>query len=311
MLVVERRWGCLGVPSSAGARTPGLEKGPAALRAAGLLDSFDHERESIEDHGDVVGFRWRPDPEHLGSQHGMAVAGVAAATADAVAKILSLGQTPLVIGGDCTITIGVVAGFVRSGLDPALLYVDGGPDLYTPGASSVGHLDAMGLAHMLGLPGHLPEIGEIGPRVPLLEPHDVVSYGAYLDEDDPEQILLDQLEILDIGAAEIHEDVRTAAGRAREHIENASLGFVVHCDADVLAFADTPLADSPDSGGDPIGLSLDELTTSLGVFAASPRFAGLVLTEVNPDHAPGPEDIGRFTAAVGAALAGTTARPVD
>ena len=77
MLVVERRWGCLGVPSSAGARTPGLEKGPAALRAAGLLDSFDHERESIEDHGDVVGFRWRPDPEHLGNQHGMAVAGVA------------------------------------------------------------------------------------------------------------------------------------------------------------------------------------------------------------------------------------------
>jgi arginase len=310
MLVVERRWGCLGVPSSAGARTPGLEKGPAAIRAAGLLGSFDRGQESIEDHGDIAGFRWRPDPDHLGGQNGTAVAGVAAATADAVSEILSLGQIPLVIGGDCTITIGVVAGFVRSGLKPALLYVDGGPDLYTPGASSIGHLDAMGLAHMLGLAGHLPEIGGIGPSVPLLEPRDVVSYGAYLDEDDPEQILLDQLEILDISAAEIHEDVPAAAARAREHVENISLGFVVHCDADVLAFADTPLADSPDSGGDPIGLSLDELTTSLATFAASPRFAGIVLTEVNPDHAPGPEDIRRFTTAVGAALAVTPARPV-
>jgi len=75
----------------------------------------------------------------------------------------------------------------------------------------------------------------------------------------------------------------------------------------VLAFADTPLADSPDSGGDPIGLSLDELTTSLAVFTASPRFAGLVLTEVNPDHAPEAEDIRRFATAVGAALTGTTA----
>jgi arginase len=310
MLLVERRWGCLGVPSSAGARTPGLEKGPAALRAAGLLDSFDGERESIEDHGDVVGFRWRPDPEHLEGQNGMAVAEVADATADAVAEVLSLGQIPLVIGGDCTITIGVVAGFARSGLKPALLYVDGGPDLYTPGAGSIGHLDAMGLAHMLGLAGHLPEIGGIGPRVPLLEPRDVVSYGAYLDEDDPEQILLDQLEILDISAAEIHEDVRSAAARARDHVETASLGFVVHCDADVLAFADTPLADSPDSGGDPIGLSLDELTTSVATFAASPRFAGFVLTEVNPDHAPGPEDIRRFTTAIGAALAETTGAEV-
>ena len=303
---MERRWGCLGVPSSAGARTPGLEKGPAALRAAGLLDALDRERQSIEDHGDVVGFRWSPDPEHPEGQNGMAVAEVANATADAVAEILSLGQIPLVLGGDCTITIGVVAGFARSGLQPALLYVDGGPDLYTPGASSIGHLDAMGLAHMLGLAGHLPEIGGIGPRVPLLEPRDVVSYGAYLDEDDPEQILLDRLEILDISAAEIHEDARTAAARAREHGETTSLKFVVHCDADVLAFADTPLADSPDSGGDPIGLSLDELTTSLAIFAASPRFAGFVLTEVNPDHAPGPEDIRRFTAAVGAALAATT-----
>jgi arginase len=79
----------------------------------------------------------------------------------------------------------------------------------------------------------------------------------------------------------------------------------------VLAFADTPLSDSPDSGGDPIGLTLEELATSLALFAASPRFAGLVLTEVNPDHAPQPDDIRRFARAVGTAVADAKARPVD
>jgi arginase len=311
MAIVERRWGSLGVPSSAGAQTPGLEKGPAAIRAAGFIDRVRQGQGSLEDHGDVVGFRWRPDPGHLDGQNGSAVARVAAATADGVEEILGRGQIPLVIGGDCTITIGVVGGFVRSGVEPALLYVDGGPDLYTPGASSIGHLDAMGLAHMLGLPGHLPEVAGIGPKVPLLEPDHVVSYGAYLDDDDPEQVLLDELEIVDIGAADIHRDVRTAAARALDHVEAVALAFIVHCDADVLAFADTPLSDSPDSGGDPVGLTLDELATSLAIFATSPRFAGLVLTEVNPDHAPGPDDLRRFATAVGAALVGATTKPVD
>lgn len=32
-----RHWGLLGVPTSAGAHTPGLEKGPEALRQAGLV----------------------------------------------------------------------------------------------------------------------------------------------------------------------------------------------------------------------------------------------------------------------------------
>ena len=84
MVVMERMWGYVGVPSSAGARTPGLEKGPAAIRAAGFIDSF--QRGSIEDRGDVAGFRWRPDPEHLEGQNAGAVARVAAATAGALSR---------------------------------------------------------------------------------------------------------------------------------------------------------------------------------------------------------------------------------
>ncbi len=129
MTVMNVRWGLLGVPSSAGAHTPGLEKGPAAIRAAGLVELLPG---GAEDHGDVMAFRWRPDHERPDGKHAAVVAEVAEQTASGVARILEAGQTPVVVGGDCSITVGVVAGFVRSGVRPALLYVDGGSDLYTP-----------------------------------------------------------------------------------------------------------------------------------------------------------------------------------
>lgn len=285
------RWGILGVPSSAGAHTPGLEKAPAAIRAAGLVDLLPG---GAEDHGDTTAFRWRPDIERPNAKNVAAVTQVASETAAGVARILDTGQRPFVIGGDCSITIGVIAGFTQHEIHPGLLYVDGGPDLYTPDTRPNGNLDAMGLAHLLAIPGHVPDVANVGKTVPLLTARDVVSYGHTLGEGDTERRLLDALGIPHTHADEVHADPVYAAERARSSIEATAAPFVVHCDVDVLSFVDTPLADVPDSGGDPIGLRLDELASSIAVFAASPSFAGFVLTEVNPDHAPDSDVLPRF-----------------
>jgi len=299
---MDERWGLLGVPSSAGAHTPGLEKGPAAIRAAGLASLL---AGGVHDHGDVPGFRWRADLARPTAKNADAVARVASDTAAGVERILAAGQLPIVIGGDCSITVGVVAGFVRAGVGPALLYVDGGPDLYTPDTRANGNLDSMGVAHLLAIPGHVPSIAGIGPMVPLLTAASVVSYGHALPAVDVELDLLEQLGITHVHADEVHADPMRAAERARAAIEVAADRFVVHCDVDVLSFADTPLADVPDSGGEPIGLRLPELAASLSVFASSPRFAGLVLTEVNPDHAPEPDVLPHFVATLAKSLTGS------
>jgi arginase len=55
-----------------------------------------------------------------------------------------------VLGGDCTITLGVLAGLQRVAPDTGLVYFDGDADLGMPGHGS-GILDAMGIAHLLGL----------------------------------------------------------------------------------------------------------------------------------------------------------------
>ncbi|MEV0002647.1 arginase family protein [Micromonospora sp. NPDC050980] len=220
-----RMWTVIGAPSSAGAHTPGVERAPAALRAAGLLDLLGRHA-PVEDSGDTREFRWRPDPAYPRGQHAGAVAAVASEVAALVATAVAGGPTPLVLGGDCTVTSGLVAGQARAGRSPALVYVDGGPDLYTPLTRPHGNLDATGLAHLLGLPGTLPEVAGVGPTAPLLTPDRVVVYGDSLPRGDHERELV-----------------------------------------------------------------------------ASPRFAGLSVTEINPDHLPDGEVLPAFVRSLAGALA--------
>lgn len=283
-----RSWGLIGVPSSAGGHTPGMDLAPAAIRAAGLVDELSRRGMTVVDAGDVRGFRRRPDPAHPDRQNIAEVARVADETADAVAAVLGAGRTPLVLGGDCTVTVGVVAGFRRAGLPAALLYVDGGPDLYTPGRIAYGNVDAMGVAHLLALPGADPVLAGIDGTTPLLRANEVVLFGDALPEDAPdlERELVEQLAIARVPASAVHEDAEAAARSALAAIEAAGDRFVLHLDVDVLGHLHLPLANMPNPDAPPWGLDVAELVTALRTFTASDRFAGLVLTEVNPGNAP-------------------------
>ena len=73
---------------------------------------------------------------------------------------------------------------------------------------------------------------------------------------------------------------------------------MVHFDIDVLSFVDAPLADVPE----PFGLTLSEASTTLTALVASPGFAGLTVTEINPDHLPDQEILPRFTRMLAATL---------
>lgn len=88
---------------------------------------------------------------------------VALGLAGHVEAAVESGETPLVIGGDCTIELGVLSGILRAGGDPALLYFDGGVDLRTPETNPTGILDSMGVAHMVAEPGSAEELAHVGP----------------------------------------------------------------------------------------------------------------------------------------------------
>jgi arginase len=197
-----------------------------------------------------------------------------------VEEILRAGQVPLVVGGDCTIQLGVISGFLRAGEDPALLYLDGGVDLYTPATNPAGILDSMGVAHMVGETGAAKELARIGPRAPLMSDARIVLFGY--EPNPPEMPVLERRSIPHYPADSVRGRPEDAAAEALALLEGSVGLFVVHFDVDVIDFVDFPVADVPQHNA---GLTFEETIACLRTFAASPAFGGLVITEFNPDHA--------------------------
>ena len=152
-----KKLGLIGVPTSMGAFAPGQEKGPEALREADLLGRLSRAGVEVVDHGDGGGVRrWRPDKGNRRAQNLPAVVEVVRETAGRVGKAHAAGHLPLVVGGDCTIELGTVAGLLPpegSGGRLGLIYFDVHPDLNVPASVGEGALDWMGMAHMLGEEG--------------------------------------------------------------------------------------------------------------------------------------------------------------
>ncbi len=294
-----RTFALLGVPSSAGAHWPGQEKAPRALREAGLVERLRAAGHTVRDLGDLPRTRFRPDPgRHPQSLE--AVVGVVGSVADRVEGAVRAGHVPLVVGGDCTIELGVLSGFIRAGEDPALLYFDGGVDLFTPDTNPTGILDSMGVAHMVGEPGVAEDLARIGPRYPLMQDARIVLFGY--EPNPPEIPVLERRSMPRYPAEVVRGRPGEVAAEAVALLEGRADRFVVHFDVDVIDFVDFPVADVPQHNA---GLKFDEAITSLGVFAASPAFGGLVITEFNPDHADENGELtARFVRGVAGALAG-------
>jgi arginase len=170
-------FGLLGVPSSAAAHGPGQEKAPAALRRAGLPERLAAAGLRVADYGDLPVVRWRPDPHQRRPHNLQAVLGVLHETSGRVVEILADGRVPLVLGGECSVTIAVMAAFLERGIEPALLYMDGGVDLFTPATNPTGILDSMGVAHLLDEPGATAELAELGPARALLRDGRLLLFG--------------------------------------------------------------------------------------------------------------------------------------
>jgi arginase len=170
-------FGLLGVPSSAAAHGPGQEKAPAALRRGGLLERLTAAGGRVVDYGDLPVARWRPDPRQRRPHNLPAVLDVLGQTSRRVGEILADGRVPLVLGGECSVTIAVMAAFRDRGIEPALLYMDGGVDLFTPATNPTGILDSMGVAHLLDEPGTAAELAGLGSSRPLLRDDRLLLFG--------------------------------------------------------------------------------------------------------------------------------------
>jgi arginase len=296
---MSRPLGLIGVPTSAGAFAPGQEQAPRALRDAGLVESLRRAGAGVHDHGDRPVWRWRPDRENRRAQNLAMVAEIVRGTARRVEDAVGAGEITLVLGGDCTVGIGSVAGHLAAGERVGLLYFDAHADLNVPSSVLEGALDWMGMAHMLGEEGAAPELVSAGPRAPLLDADHVVLF-AWDDGQatDFERAAIERRALPVVPVDEVAADPEQAALRARELLEARCDWLLVHFDVDVIDFTDFPLSENT---GRNEGLAYDNALAALRVVLASPQLAGVTVTELNPDHTE-PGALERFAADLGAAF---------
>jgi arginase len=295
-------WVMIGVPTSAGAHHAGQDRAPAALRAAGIIDRLQAAGVSISDAGDVAGSVFAVDHDHPHARNLAAVVSVARGVADAVTREVAAGRRPLVVGGDCTITVGAVAGVQRVHPNVGLAYLDGDADLGSLSSDGSGILDSTGIWHMLG--EGAAELANLAGAIPLLDGSRLAMLGCDpREQTEAGRAFLDSKGVSHSDGPQLSADPESTARAAL-----AALGgtepFVVHFDVDVIDSGDLPLGNYPHYGS---GVGLAEAARSLRVLVADPACTALVLTEINPSYDADGSQLDRYLDALTTALAAAPA----
>ncbi len=219
-------------------------------------------------------------PSHRKRKNLEGVIRVVQALSRRVESILREGGTPLVLGGDCTVALGSLAGAVRARGEMGLAYFDRDAELNTPQSTPSGILDGMVIAHLLGRGEPALALPEGG--TPLLRPGKLALLGV--ERFDPQEIPFYEAlpalripgpEVWQMGGAKAAEEVLTRLASGEDN-------FWVHCDLDVLDGAEIPAVDFPAPGG----ISLVQMEVILACLTGAPGFTGLEITNFNPDKDP-------------------------
>ena len=296
-----RRISVIGVPSGAGACGVGQDLAPGALRDAGLVEKLTYAGFDVVDTGDSPQVPWRPDRTRPDAQNLAAVVQVVQETARRVADALSEPQRiALVLGGDCTVGIGAVAGIRQAIGRVGLVYFDLHSDLNVPSSATDGALDWMALAHMLAIEGTEPELAAAGGPIPLVDPDQVVLFGHNQRQSTRfERGEIERLSLARKSLEEVRADPEAAAREALQHVEQFD-HYAIHLDVDVVDFTDAPLSEHPSRNA---GLKLDEMLSALEVLSSGTGLVSITLAELNPHNAGADQGLlDRFTTAFAQAL---------
>ncbi len=161
----------VGVPIDCSGRAIGVERMPAALRAAGLVTAF-----HVEDSGDLatsIDNSQRDVATGMIGFHQICIA--SSIIREKIGVMLAQKERPLIIGGDCTLLVGVFAALQDVFGYVGLAFVDGHQDFYDGKSSPTGEAADMELAI---LTGNGPRgLIDITGKVPLVRPEDVFILG--------------------------------------------------------------------------------------------------------------------------------------
>jgi arginase len=261
---------------------PGTWRAPEALIKAGLTKAIAPAR-IVELTRPI--YRAEPQP---GTRllNGLTLRRFNLALADTVATTHARKKFPLVVGGDCSITLGALAGLRPFG-PLSLVYLDGHSDFRHPGnydpEKMLGAVAGMGLAMATGRGETLMTDWPDAPA-PLVPEEQIIQIGERegRNADFPWPDVNDTaITRIDVFAAR-ESGAEAVLGLTRTTLKRQDWPFWIHFDVDALDQAVMPAVDSPGSPG----IDTDDVVTILRTLAIDPLCRGMTMTVFDPDLDP-------------------------
>lgn len=150
-----------------------------------------------------------------------------------VRALRSEGALPIILGGNCGVTLGAVAGAMSDeARDVGVLWLDAHADFNTPESTASGFLDGMALAVLTGrcwatLAGSIPGFSAV--------PDTNVVLAGVRDVDAAEELLLEDSEVVVVRGPSVRKaGVEGAMGPALDALRQRVRRLHFHLDADVI-----------------------------------------------------------------------------
>ncbi|XP_028914180.1 arginase-2, mitochondrial [Ornithorhynchus anatinus] len=271
----------LGAPFSRGQSRRGVELGPGAVKAAGLLTRLHRLGCRVHDFGDLS-FTSVPDDEIYNNRilNPRSVGRANQELAEAVDRAVSAGHSCVTVGGDHSLAIGSISGHARKCPDLCVLWVDAHADINTPLTTSSGNLHGQPVSFLLReLRDKVPLLPGFSWVKPCLSGPDLVYLGLR-DVDPPEHFILKNYDIQYFSMRDID---RLGIQKVMERTLDQLVGKrqrPIHFSFDIDAFDPTlaPATGTPVMGGLSYreGMYISEEIHNTGLLSA------VDLVEVNP-----------------------------
>jgi len=265
-------WTAIEAPLDSSGTSRGEERAPAALRQAGLFKRLGADVVVVTEA--LIRNPGRDPTTGMIAVH--EVLGATSAIAAAVRTVLADGgRKPLVVGGDCTVLLGVFLALPRG---VRLWFVDGHADFEDGESSTTGEAADMDLAILTGY----GPAGIFDDRPPLVDPGSVTLLGHRPDhvsaEVARENARIDPA-IHALTADEVRNHGAAAVGR---EIAGEGQPTWLHVDLDVLDERALPAVTYRQPGG----LGWEDVIALAGPLAGASRLVGVSIADFNPDLDP-------------------------
>ena len=261
----------LGTPFNGLGLPPDIENPADGLRQANLIPLLESKGHSVTDLGNLSGFQFQEirDPE-TGIKDFNLWIDLSNELSRKLGTILDHEAFPLLLGGDCSMLVGIFSAFAQRNTEVGLIFLDGHADFHSPESSVSGDPADMELAI---LTGRGPEkITRIAGKYPLLKDEDVVVYGIRVWDQIAESNIwvYDKKRMTDSGIKHVVEE-------GLENFTRRNLPSWLHFDVDVLDPKFMPVM-FPEPGG----LNFAETQKFLNLVWNSSEIEGLSIACYHP-----------------------------